>query len=177
MCTLVVREQDSERGRGGERERGGGVRETGEGRRSRQGERKMTRPVSIQLCILFCERERETGRRSVRGPPLYFLSARGAQSPRTRLPAASVRGRGFRRYGLGRPWVLIRPLLVPGARLSGGAADGLVDEGVWRGWVFRESKSVSKQLASMQKDICIYMYIYIYNQMYIYVCIRIYRHT
>ena len=116
MCTLVVREQDSERGRGGERERGGGGGETGEGRRSRQGERKMTRPVIMQLHILFCEREKETGRRSIQGPPLYFLSVRDAQSQRTRLQAASVLGSGSVR---GRPWVLIWSHGVPGACLRG----------------------------------------------------------
>ena len=52
------------------------------------------------------------------GPPLFFRSARDAQSPRFRLPAASVLARGFRRCCLGRPWVLIRLLLVPDARPS-----------------------------------------------------------
>ena len=80
----------------------------------------------------------------------------------TSFPRAAHRG--YRRNHLGRPWVLIPSQAVPDARLSGG-------EGRWcGGWgggrgrccVFRESKSVSKQLASMQQDICIYMYIYIY---------------
>ena len=44
----------------------------------------------------------------------------------------------------------------------GERTEGLVDGGGGRGWVFRERKSVSKQLASMQQDICIYMYIYRY---------------
>ena len=48
-------------------------------------------------------------------------SARGAQSPRFRLPAASVLARGFRRCCLGRPWVLIRSQGMPGARLEWGS--------------------------------------------------------
>ena len=50
----------------------------------------------------------------------------------------------------------------------------MVDVGGGRGWVFRESISVSKQLASMQQDICIYMYIYRYIDRCIY--IYVYRY-
>ena len=63
-------------------------------------------------------------------------------------------------------WVCLTPAWSGGAgRWLGGWEGG-------RGWVFRESKSVSKQLARMQQDICIYMYIYID----IYRCIYIYVH-
>ena len=66
-----------------------------------------------------------------------------------------------------RPWLPpLRPWSSLGAhpaavgawrRLSGGAAEGLVERGGWRCWVFRESKSVSKKLAYMQQDKCIDM--------------------
>jgi len=64
------------------------------------------------------------------------------------------------------PWSSLGAHLVAGCAWRppgvGERADGLVNGGGGRGWVFRESKSVSKQLVSMQQDICIYMYIYIY---------------
>ena len=41
------------------------------------------------------------------GPPLLLRAARGAQSPRLQLPAASVLARGFLCCFLGRPWVLV----------------------------------------------------------------------
>ena len=55
------------------------------------------------------------------GPPFFFRSANGAQSPRFRLPAVSVLARGFRRCCLGRFWVLIRSQGMPGARLEWGS--------------------------------------------------------
>ena len=65
------------------------------------------------------------------GPPSFRArvcsgrSARGAQSPRLRLPASSVRARGFRRCCLCHAcvfvsWVLIRSPNLPGARLCSG---------------------------------------------------------
>ena len=62
----------------------------------------------------------------------------------------------MRRVMLEMPWGCVDrcpcPLPLPRPPAVGERADGVVDVGGRGGWVFRESISVSKQLASMQHD-------------------------